>query len=834
MKSTKRSLFASVLALVLCVCMLLGTTWAWFTDEVQSGVNQIVAGNLDVELYAGDTKVDSNTKLFQVDLWEPGMVVYENFTVKNVGNLALKYALNLNIADKNSLTTNGVAHNLSEVIKVAVSEVPFSGNRADAQALKFQTLADFQKTGSLVPAAGDTYGVVLYWEPTDSDNLYNVNNGQSVNTSTKGVSKEAANNALFIDFGIKLTATQLTYEYDSFDNMYDNIDSTNIPAFWSGESEKAKITPEQENKYEVVESGQIKASVTIPATATVTYEDGSEVKADDEFALVVEPGTNNSNGVIIGTANSITTFDVSLENVLTHEKVVSNEAMKVTLDVGFIDMIRFYHKGTQYTNKVNSADAVVEVGQFYYDLESGIVTFMSKDFSPFSAVYKFAGGVGSEAHPYLIAKAEHFKAMRQMGGYFKQIESFVIGGSDTVYYPGYGGKFVYDGNNHSITLDENYSNKYGDIMLFHTPLNDVTIKNLDFYSNDNVLLYLIYGIGSQGKVPQGDWTLNLLVDNCDAYSLNGKTIQVEDTNATVYFQNFGTLNKDKQGKYAPGVTELKFRNCDNYVSFQNNSYNASMLLGLGLYWDDYKTLEVTNCNNYGLIEAKSGAGLITGHLYESYYRDNLKWTAEQVRDAITFSNSHNYGTIKAKLSAGAIACAAKSSMDKNGVDIFTYVNSQLCDVGENYVLSEDLAGTYNVGVGTNGFELTTDATSDYSYKLAICFDTIHQGNVINNSTALLVDLNKVDSLTKGLTASSIHGYDINTAIEKGIVSNKNLNFNLECRGTHCAIVEKDGTIYIIFNDEYPEVYKLKIDTSVSLSIVAYNSDGISVGNKSLQ
>ena len=70
MKSTKRSLFASVLALILCVCMLIGTTWAWFTDEVQSGVNQIVAGNLDVELYAGNTKVTEATKLFDdVALW---------------------------------------------------------------------------------------------------------------------------------------------------------------------------------------------------------------------------------------------------------------------------------------------------------------------------------------------------------------------------------------------------------------------------------------------------------------------------------------------------------------------------------------------------------------------------------------------------------------------------------------------------------------------------------------------------------------------------------------------------------------------------------------------
>ena len=49
-KSTKRALLTSALSLLLCVSMLVGTTFAWFTDEVKSGTNIIAAGNLDVEL----------------------------------------------------------------------------------------------------------------------------------------------------------------------------------------------------------------------------------------------------------------------------------------------------------------------------------------------------------------------------------------------------------------------------------------------------------------------------------------------------------------------------------------------------------------------------------------------------------------------------------------------------------------------------------------------------------------------------------------------------------------------------------------------------------------
>ena len=80
-KQTRRALLAGVLGLVVCAAMLIGTTFAWFTDSVSSGKNQIVAGNLDVELeYAtvengtitGWTSVNGATDLFDDGLSEPG------------------------------------------------------------------------------------------------------------------------------------------------------------------------------------------------------------------------------------------------------------------------------------------------------------------------------------------------------------------------------------------------------------------------------------------------------------------------------------------------------------------------------------------------------------------------------------------------------------------------------------------------------------------------------------------------------------------------------------------------------------------------------------------
>ena len=50
-QNTKRALLLSALSLLLCVCMLVGSTFAWFTDSVTSANNIIKSGNLDVELY---------------------------------------------------------------------------------------------------------------------------------------------------------------------------------------------------------------------------------------------------------------------------------------------------------------------------------------------------------------------------------------------------------------------------------------------------------------------------------------------------------------------------------------------------------------------------------------------------------------------------------------------------------------------------------------------------------------------------------------------------------------------------------------------------------------
>ena len=313
MKSTKKSLVLSALSLMMCVAMLLGTTYAWFTDSVTSGKNKIQAGNLDVELVsAAKGTVDETTQLFAgVSKWEPGVAVYDTLTVKNVGNLALKYQMNL-IFD-NEIKVDG--HGLSEVLKVGTysGEITSETKRETviAGVSDWAPISTFSKGGTLAASTDDggtTY--VIYWQPGDSDNLYNMNNTNQGKT-------------LSIDFGVELVATQNTVESDSFGIDYDK----NAP--WLGGSNA-----------EALEAN------TDDSAKTVKIETADQLAA---FAAAVSGGKNYKgytvtleNNIDLGnvTWNPIGTFANSFEGTFDgNGKTVSNLKVNKTSEAGFFGNI---------------------------------------------------------------------------------------------------------------------------------------------------------------------------------------------------------------------------------------------------------------------------------------------------------------------------------------------------------------------------------------------------------------------------------------------------------------------------------------------------------------
>ena len=270
-KTTKRSLLASVMALFLCFTMLLGTTFAWFTDSVTSANNIIKAGNLDIELYHSDKavtdeKVGETTKLFdEVALWEPGVMVWEELTVKNEGDLALKYQLTLNVLEATKI--DGVS--FASMLKVALVEDGFEYTRENVEAIaadEWQDLATFTLADKLDKTENDVYGIVIWWQPSDNDNLFNMNNGN------KG--KEVS-----VQVGVTLLATQLEAENDAFGNDYDEDAWVEGYKVYSAEDLNAAIA-NGETEIALMADVELEEPIVIPAPAVATYSARNAVVID--------------------------------------------------------------------------------------------------------------------------------------------------------------------------------------------------------------------------------------------------------------------------------------------------------------------------------------------------------------------------------------------------------------------------------------------------------------------------------------------------------------------------------------------------------------------------
>ena len=218
-KHTKRALLSSVVALLLCFTMLMGATFAWFTDNVSSTGNIIKSGDLEVGMYWAEGKEAvesaawndaSEGAIFNYDLWEPGYVQARHIKVVNEGNLALKYELRI--------LANGVVSKLADVIDVYYV--------APAQQLDRATINN--ETAPVIKLG--TLSEVL--NKTNANSLTSQINGELRNTGDaatvtiafkmqESATNEYENLSIGSDFSVQLIATQLAAESDSFGTDYD-------------------------------------------------------------------------------------------------------------------------------------------------------------------------------------------------------------------------------------------------------------------------------------------------------------------------------------------------------------------------------------------------------------------------------------------------------------------------------------------------------------------------------------------------------------------------------------------------------------------------------------
>lgn len=294
--TTKKALFISTCALLFSMLMMAGSTFAWFTDSVSSGTNTITTGKLDVQLLHTNQyvttaeEVGQNTLLFtdkegkSID-WEPGAVAYENFTVKNSGDLALNYRLALDLNNANTIADTNKS--LKDVLKVKVVKGDVMADDVSKDALQnakdFVSVTDGQIS---IPeqakdpaeqkllqkesegASSKTYGVIVYWQPKpETDYEYNLSNYPDKDKNGKTIDKTSDGNAkLSIDLGVSLGATQAPEESDSNGSDYDK--NAICPVSNESELKKALQTADIGDVVEL--TGNITLTAPLPITKDVT------------------------------------------------------------------------------------------------------------------------------------------------------------------------------------------------------------------------------------------------------------------------------------------------------------------------------------------------------------------------------------------------------------------------------------------------------------------------------------------------------------------------------------------------------------------------------------
>ena len=298
-KSTKRALIFSTLAILMCAAMLIGTTFAWFTDTASTAVNKIQAGNLNIELeYSKDfiewKKVNDTTKVFEDGtLWEPGRTEVVYLRVKNAGTLALKYTLGIyNLYNSTGKNVLGNKYSLSDYVKLGAAEADaaYADRAAAISAVQdsAKTLNSIGDTGvvgaDLATNTSKVYAMVLYM-PTEVGNEANPKNNDPYWAAK-------------VSFGISVSATQAMSESDSFDNTYDKDAATILSAI-SFSSGKHEITQNMQanGRFGAVQAEK-RAQFTINADVYAVYTKDTSgtaggamaVSADGDSKVIINGG----------------------------------------------------------------------------------------------------------------------------------------------------------------------------------------------------------------------------------------------------------------------------------------------------------------------------------------------------------------------------------------------------------------------------------------------------------------------------------------------------------------------------------------------------------------
>ena len=732
-RSTRLSLFTSLIALLVCCSMLIGTTFAWFTDTVQSESNLISTGNLDIELYhasiktnGADERVNNTTKLFDsIDsgLWEPGAMVWERFTVKNEGSLALKYQFALLASE--ATVVDGVS--FASLLKVAIVEDGFDYTREKVQAIpadRWKTVDSFENitsSAAFLPGAADSFGIVIWWQPSENDNLFNMNNGKIGEAS--------------VNLGVALSATQAMSEEDSFGSDYDEdavwpeIDlgkSVTVPVGQLDASNKT-IAP-------ITMSGH-GYNVTVPAGVEIA--DGAK-----ELTLTVD-ATDRSSNINMTMGQISRSLDVHIEGISENNDVPMLIELGAVLPTDYKqENIELYHVENGVANKMNLVADPALHNDFSYNSATGEVTVALASFSEVTAVVAvgdpWAGGVDISWYNttdtvFTLATEDQFAGFAAIvGGMVKDANGNEIwdtfegktvkldadldlGSKNGKIFTPVGYRFTDDNNKNGISNESKEdisSNVYsfegifdGDNHIISNILQRTwDIKGDDpHYSLPNELYYND-GMGIFGFIYNGT-VKNLVVNNFQSdgeFSTTGCVAAYVSGNST--FDNIKVVNSNPRAYNVPngGVVGYAYNQSGSTATVNFNNITVDSSNKISALWGSWDvgcggilgrvngetTVNMTNCEVGAVIDVFND---VCGNYqyYQYRYAGMLVGTVGGDTNPLTGGEKVNFSNVKVYI--GNWADYYYCEFEKNSVGSYT----------EDYQCSRVEKNEINIDPATN-------------------------------------------------------------------------------------------------------------------------------------
>ena len=555
-KSTKRALLGSVMAMVLCLAMLVGATFAWFTDTASTNVNKIQAGNLDVvlEMQNADGKwvsAEGKTLDFvkaadakgEAILWEPGCT-YElpALRIRNNGNLALKYKVIIT-------GINGSAK-LNTVIDWTIGDVAMGAE----QHLAAGESNAFTIKGHMWESAGNEY----------------------MNESIDGIA-------------ITVVATQDTVESDSFDKDYDADAEYPVVAVGDVNTDGDTVLKDKEENHTI--------QVTVPAGAL--DEGVQSLKLE-----VVKSATPA--GVKVASTESSQSYEVTMKDQSGNAVSTNGTLMTVEMNVGKNrTALKLYHNGEKMT-KDNGA--LTDAADHYvYDAATGYVTMKVSHFSPFTAVFArdywtdhaadgYATPVDTANKVVTVASAE------ELALFAKEVTD------DGKNYSGYTLNLAND-----VDLGEYLwkpINGYNRLSGIVVNGNGHTIRNMKVRGCTNSS---VYGAGFIGDINGAVTVKNIAFDGADVFFVNYAKPQFAGnvggvvlgyTYGTTLFENVSVTNSSIWGFGKIGIllgmgadpgVKVTFKDCVSKNNTIHAAYDMGGLAGMIQRGNGVDNASVENC-----------------------------------------------------------------------------------------------------------------------------------------------------------------------------------------------------------------------------------------------